>query len=202
MSPCCNHRIWSWKRTGETKTNMHTRLWMLELHFIISNGLKIRNFRDALMAVVSSFENTPYTMGREGTVFFLLEYLNYLEQLNAEVRHWQMCITIDFFVIPLTKKMEYVTTGRGHRPHLEDEAQVLVEIHRWFLPVGLWHPNEWDYWRVHCVSIPGNIYFHYFLNCSAWLLWQSFRIVLLYCTVFKALLLSTNKYDFVLVDVK
>lgn len=38
------------------------------------------------MAVVSSFEDTPYTMGREGTVFFLLEYLNYLEQLNAEVR--------------------------------------------------------------------------------------------------------------------
>ncbi|GMT06619.1 hypothetical protein PENTCL1PPCAC_28793 [Pristionchus entomophagus] len=44
-----------------------------------------RSNRDGLMSVVSSFENTPYTMGREGTVFFLLEYLNYLDQLNAEV---------------------------------------------------------------------------------------------------------------------
>lgn len=36
------------------------------------------------MNLVSSFEETDYTMGREGTVFFLLEYMSYLNQLNAE----------------------------------------------------------------------------------------------------------------------
>ncbi|CAJ0582992.1 unnamed protein product, partial [Mesorhabditis spiculigera] len=40
--------------------------------------------RNALMNIVTSLENTPYTLGREGTVFFLIEYMNYLEELNAE----------------------------------------------------------------------------------------------------------------------
>lgn len=35
--------------------------------------------------MVSAFENTIYTLGREGTVFFLLEYLNYLADLNVEI---------------------------------------------------------------------------------------------------------------------
>jgi hypothetical protein len=39
------------------------------------------------MATVRSFENTEFTMGREGTVFFFLEYLNYLDQLNAELEN-------------------------------------------------------------------------------------------------------------------
>ncbi|KAI1732170.1 patched family domain-containing protein [Ditylenchus destructor] len=43
--------------------------------------------REQLMALVRSFENTEYTMGREGTVFFFLEYLNYLDQLNAELEN-------------------------------------------------------------------------------------------------------------------
>ena len=36
---------------------------------------------------MSAFENTDITMGREGTVFFLLEYLNYLDQVNAELEN-------------------------------------------------------------------------------------------------------------------
>lgn len=39
------------------------------------------------MALVRSFESTEYTMGREGTVFFFLEYLNYLDSLNAELQN-------------------------------------------------------------------------------------------------------------------
>lgn len=39
------------------------------------------------MAAIRAFENTEYTMGREGTVFFFLEYLNYLDQLNAELEN-------------------------------------------------------------------------------------------------------------------
>lgn len=39
------------------------------------------------MALVRAFENTKYSMGREGTVFFFLEYLNYLDQLNAELEN-------------------------------------------------------------------------------------------------------------------
>ncbi|EYC17939.1 hypothetical protein Y032_0029g1968 [Ancylostoma ceylanicum] len=41
--------------------------------------------REQLLSTVSAFEGTEYTLGREGTVFFLLEYLNYLDQLNVEV---------------------------------------------------------------------------------------------------------------------
>ncbi|KAH7732203.1 patched family protein [Aphelenchoides avenae] len=43
--------------------------------------------REQLMALVRAFENTDYTMGREGTVFFFLEYLNYLDQLNAALEN-------------------------------------------------------------------------------------------------------------------
>uniref|UniRef100_A0AC34GPD2 SSD domain-containing protein n=1 Tax=Panagrolaimus sp. ES5 TaxID=591445 RepID=A0AC34GPD2_9BILA len=43
--------------------------------------------REKLMAMIRAFENTEYTMGREGTVFFFLEYLNYLDQLNAELEN-------------------------------------------------------------------------------------------------------------------
>ena len=43
--------------------------------------------REQLMAMVRAFESTEYTMGREGTVFFFLEYLNYLDQLNAELEN-------------------------------------------------------------------------------------------------------------------
>lgn len=39
------------------------------------------------MALVRAFEDTEFTMGREGTVFFFLEYLNYLDQLNAELEN-------------------------------------------------------------------------------------------------------------------
>lgn len=39
------------------------------------------------MAVVRAFENTTYTLGREGTVFFFLEYLNYLDEVNAELEN-------------------------------------------------------------------------------------------------------------------
>ncbi|MFH4973871.1 hypothetical protein AB6A40_000580 [Gnathostoma spinigerum] len=43
--------------------------------------------RERMMGVVRSLENTPYTLGREGTVFFFLEYLNYLDQVNAELEN-------------------------------------------------------------------------------------------------------------------
>ncbi|CAD5221450.1 unnamed protein product [Bursaphelenchus xylophilus] len=43
--------------------------------------------REKLMAMVRSFEDTDYTLGREGTIFFFLEYLNYLDQLNAELEN-------------------------------------------------------------------------------------------------------------------
>jgi hypothetical protein len=39
------------------------------------------------MAVVRAFEDTEYTMGRRGTVFFFLEYINYLNGLNAELEN-------------------------------------------------------------------------------------------------------------------
>uniref|UniRef100_A0A0K0DPR1 SSD domain-containing protein n=1 Tax=Angiostrongylus cantonensis TaxID=6313 RepID=A0A0K0DPR1_ANGCA len=41
--------------------------------------------REQIFSTVTAFENTEYTLGREGTVFFLLEYLNYLDQLNVEL---------------------------------------------------------------------------------------------------------------------
>uniref|UniRef100_A0A0N5ASY9 SSD domain-containing protein n=1 Tax=Syphacia muris TaxID=451379 RepID=A0A0N5ASY9_9BILA len=41
--------------------------------------------RGKMLKVVEAFENTKHTLGREGTVFFLLEYLNYLNQVNAEL---------------------------------------------------------------------------------------------------------------------
>uniref|UniRef100_A0A914ZHL9 Patched family protein n=1 Tax=Parascaris univalens TaxID=6257 RepID=A0A914ZHL9_PARUN len=43
--------------------------------------------REKLMAVVRAFENTKYTLGRQGTIFFFLEYLNYLDQVNAELEN-------------------------------------------------------------------------------------------------------------------
>ncbi|CAA93751.2 SSD domain-containing protein [Caenorhabditis elegans] len=58
-----------------------------QLHVAVLNppNLTISENRNELLKVVSAFENTQYTLGREGTVFFLLEYLNYLSELNAEV---------------------------------------------------------------------------------------------------------------------
>ena len=44
-------------------------------------------FRNQILSTVKDFENTPYTMGREATVFFLLEYFNYLDQLNVEIEN-------------------------------------------------------------------------------------------------------------------
>uniref|UniRef100_A0A914XTT4 SSD domain-containing protein n=1 Tax=Plectus sambesii TaxID=2011161 RepID=A0A914XTT4_9BILA len=43
--------------------------------------------RENMMAMVRAFENTEYTLGREGTVFFFIEYLKYLESLNAELEN-------------------------------------------------------------------------------------------------------------------
>uniref|UniRef100_A0A915PRL7 SSD domain-containing protein n=1 Tax=Setaria digitata TaxID=48799 RepID=A0A915PRL7_9BILA len=43
--------------------------------------------REEMMAVVRAFENTEYTLGREGTIFFFLEYLNYLDEVNAELEN-------------------------------------------------------------------------------------------------------------------
>ncbi|VDK43141.1 unnamed protein product [Anisakis simplex] len=43
--------------------------------------------REKMMAVVQAFENTEHTLGREGTVFFFLEYLNYLDDVNAELEN-------------------------------------------------------------------------------------------------------------------
>ncbi|CAI5454855.1 unnamed protein product [Caenorhabditis angaria] len=58
-----------------------------QLHVAVLNppNLADRVEREKLMNVVSAFENTPYTMGREGTVFFVFEYLNYLDDLNVEI---------------------------------------------------------------------------------------------------------------------
>ncbi|KAI1725673.1 patched family domain-containing protein [Ditylenchus destructor] len=60
-----------------------------QLHVAILNPPNLTDpvQREQLMALVRSFENTEYTMGREGTVFFFLEYLNYLDQLNAELEN-------------------------------------------------------------------------------------------------------------------
>lgn len=60
-----------------------------QLHVAV---LKPPNFtdpvaRESMMAMVRAFENTDYTMGREGTVFFFIEYLKYLESLNAELEN-------------------------------------------------------------------------------------------------------------------
>ncbi|KAL3982688.1 Patched family protein [Acanthocheilonema viteae] len=43
--------------------------------------------REKMMAVVRAFENTEYTLGRDGTIFFFLEYLNYLDEVNAELEN-------------------------------------------------------------------------------------------------------------------
>ncbi|VIO87326.1 conserved hypothetical protein [Brugia malayi] len=43
--------------------------------------------REKMMAVVQAFENTEYTLGRDGTIFFFLEYLNYLDEVNAELEN-------------------------------------------------------------------------------------------------------------------
>ncbi|TMS36311.1 hypothetical protein L596_003505 [Steinernema carpocapsae] len=43
--------------------------------------------REQMMAVVRAFEDTEYTMGRQGTVFFFLEYLNYLDSLDVELEN-------------------------------------------------------------------------------------------------------------------
>lgn len=46
------------------------------------------------MAVVRAFENTKYTLGRQGTIFFFLEYLNYLDQVNAELENTKRQVAI------------------------------------------------------------------------------------------------------------
>ncbi|CAO4387108.1 unnamed protein product [Caenorhabditis nigoni] len=58
-----------------------------QLHVAVLNppNLTLGENRDKLLDVVKSFENTPYTLGRGGTVFFLLEYMNYLTDLNVEI---------------------------------------------------------------------------------------------------------------------
>ncbi|CAG9530179.1 unnamed protein product [Cercopithifilaria johnstoni] len=43
--------------------------------------------REKMMAIVRAFENTEYTLGRDGTIFFFLEYLNYLDEVNAELEN-------------------------------------------------------------------------------------------------------------------
>ncbi|EGT40756.1 CBN-DAF-6 protein [Caenorhabditis brenneri] len=58
-----------------------------QLHVAVLNppNLTLSENRNRVFEVVSAFENTPYTLGREGTVFFLFEYLNYLADLNVEI---------------------------------------------------------------------------------------------------------------------
>ncbi|VDM54575.1 unnamed protein product [Angiostrongylus costaricensis] len=58
-----------------------------QLHVAILNAPDLINSktREQIFSTVTAFENTEYTLGREGTVFFLLEYLNYLDQLNVEL---------------------------------------------------------------------------------------------------------------------
>uniref|UniRef100_A0A183BLW0 SSD domain-containing protein n=1 Tax=Globodera pallida TaxID=36090 RepID=A0A183BLW0_GLOPA len=57
-----------------------------QLHIAVLNPPNLTDpiERQKLLKTVETFESTPYTMGREGTVFFFLEFLNYLDQLNAE----------------------------------------------------------------------------------------------------------------------
>ncbi|VDK61246.1 unnamed protein product [Cylicostephanus goldi] len=58
-----------------------------QLHVAILNppDLISSKTRRQLLSTAAAFENTEYSLGREGTVFFLLEYLNYLDQLNVEL---------------------------------------------------------------------------------------------------------------------
>ncbi|VDO88806.1 unnamed protein product [Heligmosomoides polygyrus] len=58
-----------------------------QLHIGILNPPDLANStaREAILSTVAAFENTDFSLGREGTVFFLLEYLNYLEQLNVDL---------------------------------------------------------------------------------------------------------------------
>lgn len=46
-----------------------------------------------MMAVVRAFENTEYTLGRDGTIFFFLEYLNYLDEVNAELENTERLVS-------------------------------------------------------------------------------------------------------------
>uniref|UniRef100_A0A0N5B256 SSD domain-containing protein n=1 Tax=Strongyloides papillosus TaxID=174720 RepID=A0A0N5B256_STREA len=57
-----------------------------QLHVLVKDKVNFTDpvQRGILLGLVNKFEHTEYTMSREGTVFFLLEYMNYLEQLNAE----------------------------------------------------------------------------------------------------------------------
>ncbi|VDM91874.1 unnamed protein product [Litomosoides sigmodontis] len=50
--------------------------------------------REKMMAVVRAFENTEYTLGRDGTIFFFLEYLNYLDEVNAELENTERLIAM------------------------------------------------------------------------------------------------------------
>lgn len=50
-----------------------------------------------MMAVVRAFENTEYTLGRDGTIFFFLEYLNYLDEVNAELENTERLVTLTAF---------------------------------------------------------------------------------------------------------
>uniref|UniRef100_A0A0N4ZCR7 SSD domain-containing protein n=1 Tax=Parastrongyloides trichosuri TaxID=131310 RepID=A0A0N4ZCR7_PARTI len=57
-----------------------------QLHVLVKDKVNFTDpvQRDILLGLVKNFEQTDYTMPREGTVFFLLEYMNYLTQLNAD----------------------------------------------------------------------------------------------------------------------
>ncbi|VDN08148.1 unnamed protein product [Thelazia callipaeda] len=60
-----------------------------QLHVAVKNSPNFTDplQRERIMGVVRAFENTEYTMGREGTIFFFLEYLNYLDEVNAELEN-------------------------------------------------------------------------------------------------------------------
>ncbi|VDO50532.1 unnamed protein product [Onchocerca flexuosa] len=47
-----------------------------------------------MMAVVRAFENKEYTLGRDGAIFFFLEYINYLDEVNAELENTERLIAM------------------------------------------------------------------------------------------------------------
>ncbi|CAK5095073.1 unnamed protein product [Meloidogyne enterolobii] len=85
-----SHLVTSDHYVGKYFENMKI-FWKMgaQLHVAVLNPPNFTDplQREQLMRTVEAFENTPYTMGREGTVFFFLEFLNYLEQLNAEAEN-------------------------------------------------------------------------------------------------------------------
>ncbi|OZC07306.1 hypothetical protein X798_05672 [Onchocerca flexuosa] len=54
-----------------------------------------------MMAVVRAFENKEYTLGRDGAIFFFLEYINYLDEVNAELENTER------FAIDLSSHVTY-----------------------------------------------------------------------------------------------